>query len=111
MIRDRATFASGSGESLANLLEPFYLSACGTSLRPESQEGKPVEPADLLNYRANHEFRAPCCLCASISNPHTADYTESAIYIADNGPYWAEYVAGCASNSCGYLGTLRRVFY
>lgn len=74
--------------------------------RPVSQEGERVTPTDLLNHRANHDFRAPCCLCADVSSIHAAGYTESDIYIADNGPYSGEYVAGCASKSCGYLGNV-----
>jgi len=75
-----------------------------------SQEGERVTPTDLLNHRANHDFRAPCCLCADVSSIHAAGYTESDIYIADNGPYSGEYVAGCASKSCGYLVCIERMY-
>jgi hypothetical protein len=51
-----------------------------------------------------HDFRAPCCLCAS--NPDCFGFTESAIYLSICGPYAGEYVTGCAADICGYLGKL-----
>jgi hypothetical protein len=63
--------------------------------------GRRVSPSDLLDYRLDHDFKAPCCLCAS--NARGISFTESAIYIALSGPYEEEYVAGCAADHCGYL--------
>jgi hypothetical protein len=67
--------------------------------RPVSRTGARVTPTDLVEHRRAHDFKAPCCLCACSS----IVYTESAIYIAVKGQYSGEYVAGCASDSCGYL--------
>jgi len=75
---------------------------------PVTQAGTRVPPSDLLDYRIDHEFRAPCCLCAS--NANGVGFTESAIYLAICGPYKDEYVAGCASDECGYLVCLERLY-
>jgi hypothetical protein len=64
--------------------------------RPVNDAGERVTPPDLVHLRLTHEFKAPCCLCAC--QAIGGGYTESAIYIANS-----EYVAGCASGSCGYL--------
>lgn len=53
-------------------------------------------------YRELYDYKAPCCICAL--DTLGAVYTESAVYIAHSGPYTGEYVAGCATGSCGYLG-------
>ena len=69
--------------------------------RPITQTGQRVSPSDMQAYRVGHEFKAPCCLGA---NDTVEDYyTESAIYLAPNGIYAGEYVAGCAGARCGYL--------
>jgi hypothetical protein len=65
-----------------------------------TQTGARVTPSDFLSYRAVHDFKAPCCLCAIARG----DYTESAVYLAPQGPYVGEYVAGCALERCGYIG-------
>jgi hypothetical protein len=63
-----------------------------------------VPPSDLANYRVSHEFRAPSCLCISLSeNAAGVQYAESAFYLAVTGEYWGEYVAGCPTGSCAYL--------
>jgi hypothetical protein len=62
-----------------------------------------VPPSDFTNYRTVREFKGPCCLCAS--DAAADSYTESAVYLALSGPYDGEYVAGCASDRCGYFGT------
>lgn len=61
-----------------------------------------VPPSDFDIYRANHDFQAPCCLCA-IDTVNT--YTKCAIFVDMKGLYAGEYVAGCAYDRCGYLGT------
>jgi hypothetical protein len=71
-------------------------------LRPVTEEGMRVTPMDLPDHQITHEFRAPCCLCAC--NFVGTRYIESAIYLANDGPYIGEYVAGCASDTCGYIG-------
>jgi hypothetical protein len=60
-----------------------------------------VFPSDLLHHRVAYDFRAPYCLCAC--NFGSVTFTESIIYVAVQGDYAGEYVAGCATNSCGYL--------
>jgi hypothetical protein len=69
--------------------------------RPVTEEGERVTPSDLLDYRNTHRFRTPSCFCGCKTG--YATYTESAIYIARDGPYAGEYVTGCVSDSCGYL--------
>ncbi|KIM71884.1 hypothetical protein PILCRDRAFT_16633 [Piloderma croceum F 1598] len=70
--------------------------------------GSRVPPSDLLDYRVHYNFRAPCCLC--IPNAHGCGFSETAIYVALSGPYAGEYVAGCASDTCGYLINLERLY-
>jgi hypothetical protein len=69
-------------------------------LRPVNKTGSRVPPSDLLDYRTHHDFRAPYCLCTD--NPGCG-YTETAIYVALEGPNANEYIAGCATDTCGYL--------
>jgi len=60
-----------------------------------------VLPSELLHHRIAYDFRAPYCLCAC--NFGGVTFTESSIHVAVQGDYAGEYVAGCATNSCGYL--------
>ena len=78
------------------------ISLKGHVLRPISEEGMHITPADLSNHCITHEFKTPCCLCAC--NFADARYIESTIYLATDGPYFGEYVAVCASGTCGYFG-------
>lgn len=77
----------------------MLLNVC--ACRPVTEEGERVTPSDLLEYRNTHQFRTPSCFCGCKNNHAT--YTESAIYIAGDGPYPGEYVVSCVSGSCGYL--------
>jgi hypothetical protein len=72
--------------------------------RPIDEMGRRVTPSTLSDHRITYQFKAPCCVCAE--NSPTADYIETAIYVATSGPYFGEYVAGCALNKCGYLSKL-----
>lgn len=74
---------------------------CFWDNRPVTQ-GMRVTPGDLVEYRRVHDFKNPCCFCAS--NGVGNFYVESAIHMAVEGQYAGEYVARCASDSCGYLG-------
>jgi hypothetical protein len=47
-------------------------------------------PTDLVHLRLTHEFKAPCCLCAC--QAIGGGYTESAMYIADSGPYVRSFI-------------------
>jgi len=69
--------------------------------RPTDDAGHHVTPSSLVDHRKDHQFRAPCCLCAE--NDVTPNYTESTIYIAITRPHFGEYMAGCALDQCGYL--------
>lgn len=70
--------------------------------RPVNDEGQRVLPCSLSDHRQTHDFKGTGCLCAL---DRQGIFTESAIYQAAQGHiYSGEYVAGCASNWCGYLG-------
>ena len=88
----------GTGKS--NLLDHFAPALMSLFLpRPIASSGERVPPSDFDDYRASRKFTAPSCHCAQ-SGPAT----ESAIYVAVEGEFWGEYVAGCAADRCGYLG-------
>lgn len=73
-----------------------------TEVRPINELWERVSPEGLTGFRSSRHFRAPCCLC-----PHTSEsyhYAECDIVIAEDGPYLGEYIATCASRSCGYIG-------
>ena len=76
--------------------------------RPITQTGERVPPSDFDGYRVNYDFRAPCCLCAN--DAVGGRYTESAVFLALDGKYTGEYVAGCASDTCGYIGGCSSAF-
>ena len=64
-----------------------------------------VSPDKWRDYRENHEFLNPSCLCALFQpQGEVLCYTEAAIYIPLNGRYRGEWVAECAKGCCGYLG-------
>ena len=83
---------------------PFACTLIIDFLRPVTEKGSRVPPSDLLDHRVHYNFCAPCCLC--IPNADGCGFTETAIYVALSGPYAGEYVAGCASDTCGYLSKL-----
>jgi hypothetical protein len=41
-----------------------------------------------------------------MDNKNGTTYTEAAIFVSTQGPFMGEYIAACASDSCGYLGKL-----
>ena len=55
-----------------------------------------------MEHRNSHMFEAPSCLCAYGSSEN--GYIECAIYVAPDGPFFGEYVAGCRNDHCGYIG-------
>ena len=66
-----------------------------------------VSPNKWRDYRENHEFLNPSCLCALLKPQGKGEaprYTEVAIYLPLNGRYKGEWVAECAKGYCGYLG-------
>jgi len=84
-----------------------YLQLLCSLRRPVLRSGQRVTPTDLWGHRMTHQFKAPCCLCASTEGY----YTECFIYPAEDGPYAGEHVAGCASGRCGYLSMYISHFY
>jgi hypothetical protein len=64
-----------------------------------------ISPDKWRDYRENHEFLNPSCLCALFQpQGEVLCYTEAAIYLPLNGRYRGEWVAECAKGCCGYLG-------
>ncbi|KAG2739664.1 hypothetical protein P692DRAFT_20755022 [Suillus brevipes Sb2] len=67
---------------------------------PSDNDGKKVPLSNFDEYREEHKFQYPCCLCASSSGEK---YTEVAVYSwrekATNKTYW---YARCATDECGY---------
>ena len=79
-------------------------------IRPINDAGERVTPSNLLEYRRSHDFKGPCCLCASVHSDEAA-YTESAIFLAVRGPSAGKYVSACATGHCRYWGkTLTRSY-
>ena len=64
-----------------------------------------VKPCDLLEYRKQHHFRAPQCLCPLLQKLGDGEepIIETAILEKISGSR-REYVAECASSRCGYSG-------
>jgi hypothetical protein len=71
--------------------------------RPVTDAGERVTPSKLLEHRRSHDFKAPCCLCASL-DPNENAYTEASIFLATLGPFAGQYVAACATGLCRYWG-------
>jgi hypothetical protein len=95
-------FLGGAGE-YAVISFPTNLLTIKIKLRPVGETGQRVTPTSLSDYRMSHRFQFPCCLCPT--DQFEIDYIESAIYLPVFGPYAGKYVAGCATNSCGYFST------
>ena len=76
-------------------------------LRRHARDSVRVSPDKWHDYRENHEFLYPSCLCALLQlqgEGKVARYTEAAIYLRLYGRYKGEWVAECAKGCCGYLG-------
>jgi hypothetical protein len=72
-------------------------------------EAKRVKPCNLLEYREQHHFRAPQCLCPLLGRLKDGEESiiETAILEKISGTRRnriVEYVAECASGRCGYSG-------
>ncbi|KAG1873265.1 hypothetical protein C8R48DRAFT_769700 [Suillus tomentosus] len=65
---------------------------------PTDRYGHKIHPSQFEAYRKAHTFRYPCCLCAEGNR-----YVESSIFRRTAGVCQGEYVAECATNSCGYM--------
>jgi hypothetical protein len=76
-------------------------------LRRPARDSVRVSPDKWRDYRENHKFLNPSCLCALLKPQGKGEaprYTEAAIYLRLNGRYKGEWVAECAKGYCGYLG-------
>ena len=70
-----------------------------------------VEPSRLLEYREQHHFRTPLCLCPLLQiHSEEPAITEAAILEKRSGLYVAEYVVECARGRCGYFGEFSVIF-
>ena len=75
-------------------------------LRRPTRDSVRVSPDKWRDYRENHEFLNPSCLCALLKPQGKGKapcYTEAAIHLPLNGRYKGEWVAECAKGYCGYL--------
>ena len=66
-------------------------------------ENKRVEPSKILEYREQHHFQTPFCLCPLLRTLNEGP-VEAAILEKRSGAHIGEYVAECASHYCGYFG-------
>jgi hypothetical protein len=74
-------------------------------LRRPMRDSVHVSPDKWRDYRENHEFLNPSCLCALFQpQGEVLCYTEAAIYLPVMGLYSGEWVAECVKGRCGYLG-------
>jgi hypothetical protein len=72
-------------------------------IRPVNQGGQRVAPSELEAHRFSHDMLGPCCMCPLL-RPCEDNFSEAAIFLVTRGQHFGEYVAGCATNECGYLG-------
>jgi hypothetical protein len=73
------------------------------------EEDKRVKPCNLLEYRGQHHFRAPQCLCPLLQKLCDGEelIIETAIFgkISGTGSNpITEYIAECVTGRCGYSG-------
>ena len=74
-------------------------------LRRPMRDSIHVSPDEWCDYRENHEFLNPSCLCALFQpQGEVPCYTEAAVYLPLNGHYRGEWVAECVKGCCRYLG-------
>ena len=74
-------------------------------------EDKRVEPSRFLEYREQHHFQTPLCLCPLLQTlSEEPTITEAAILQKRSGTHVDEYVAECASGRCGYFGEFSVIF-
>jgi hypothetical protein len=99
----------------------MYANSCSIDYGPFTINCRPVvgdkleriEPSRLLEYREQHHFRTPLCLCPLLQtrlDDEEPTITEAAILEKRSGTHIAEYVAECASSRCGYFGELSVIF-
>ncbi|TEB19273.1 hypothetical protein FA13DRAFT_1802484 [Coprinellus micaceus] len=81
-------------------------------------DGRRVPPDELQEYFCEYHARPPCCLCAYVDSGRY--YVSAKISLVETvnrdvedtnrRPFVGEYVAECASNSCGYFVIIERFF-
>ena len=72
---------------------------------------KRVEPSRLLEYREQHNFQTPLCLCPLLQKlSKEPTITETVILEKKSGTHVAEYVVECASGRCDYFGEFFVIF-
>lgn len=67
----------------------------------DGEGGARVPPSELDEYRRQHDFKYPSCLCAMESLDPDA-YTEAVVFLVTTGRLAGEYVAACATGKCKY---------
>ena len=79
--------------SSSSLLESDIQLHRPTHEQPEAH----VMPSVLHEYRQNHQFLGPCCLCPLLAlQSEGLEFVEAAIYVPSCGPYAGECIAQCA---------------
>ena len=63
-----------------------------------------VKPCNLLEYREQHHFRAPQCLCPLLQKLGDGEEPIIETAITEKISGTVKYVAECASGRCGYSG-------
>lgn len=76
--------------------------------RPLTEKGVIIACYRLQDYRLVMNFKFPCCLCAS--EEIGIEYSECAIYNPREGQYANIWVAGCATDRCGFIGPSNTTF-
>ncbi|KAJ3533084.1 hypothetical protein NMY22_g7480 [Coprinellus aureogranulatus] len=82
-----------------------------------NEHASPVPPDELEQHGRDYTFRTPCCPCAFVNG---VPYTPTKINLLEsvNGnksdplkrPFIGEYVAECATGTCGYFVVLERFY-
>jgi hypothetical protein len=81
---------------------------CAQYARPTNDAGECVTPSNLIDHWHSHDFKGPCCLCASL-NSSEESYTEAAIFMVTRGPSAGKYVAACATGQGRFWGKFKLV--
>ena len=75
--------------------------------------GRPVDgnkrltPDMWLEYRKQHKFQGPNCLCPLLQTTNEEPpHTEAEIVLKGSGNHVGEYIAECPNGCCEYFGQL-----
>lgn len=69
--------------------------------RPTDGYGHKIHPSQFMTYRETHVFHYPSCLCSKVDS-----YVEALVFKRTTGICRGEYVAECATSTCGYMRKL-----